>query len=202
MPSPEINNVWGNTTPTNLPEVVTLPSGQVVKAKRIGVEMLVLAGILGEGDALTAMIQKQYFGGGGLNADKATQALMNDPHAFGSLMEVMDRTMPLVVVEPRVLLHLEDLEKPGPGGAKTRLIPPDEREPGAIYTDQVPIADKVKLLEFGIGGGNSLTRFHQQPEDSVAAVAAVSGVQDGTQRPAGNRRQRRAAARGASQVRG
>lgn len=164
MPSPEINDVWGNTAPPNLPKLVELPSGQVVKAVRIGVEGLVTAGILGEGDELTKLVDQKHLKG---KPDKAIQtALMSDPKAVGAFVSIIDRALLLIVVEPKVHHHLDD---------KGKMISPEDREPG-VYTDQIPFTDKVELMNFGVGGLTDLARFRQQPTDTVAAVADVAVV--------------------------
>ena len=195
---PQINNVWGQAVPAHQIHTMTLPSGQVVRAKRIGVETLVFAGLIGEGDQLVSAIQKNHFGG---NADKISQSILGDPKQFGTLMELLDRAAPLIVVEPTVRLHMEDIENPGKDGPKTRMIPPEEREPDAIYTDQIGLQDKVALLNFGIGGLSDLTRFREQTGPSVAAVADVPGVPVPAQPPAGNRAQRRRAEQRSRRIR-
>jgi hypothetical protein len=190
MPAPEVNDVWASNSPADAVDTVNLPSGQIVHARRIGVESLVRAGILGESDELVQLVQSQHFRKG-RPQDQAVASMMQDPKAFGSLMDVMDRSLPLIVVKPQVRLHLVDLPKPAPDGSKTKLIAPEDREPGVIYTDQIPFGDKVDLINYGVGGLASLTRFRQQPEGSVAAVADGQGVPSAPVRPAGNRQTRR-----------
>jgi len=197
MPTPEVNNVWAKNSPSNEVDVIPLPSGQVVHARRIGLETLVRAGIVGEADQLTMAVQEKHFKKS-KNQDQAASAMMRDPKAFGILMEVMDRALPMIVVKPKVALHMVDLAKPAPDGSKTRTLSPEEREDGVIYTDQVPFADKVELINYGIGGLASLDRFREQPEGAVAAVVDGEELPSTSVGSARNRAQRRSGSKSRS----
>lgn len=193
MPQPEVNNVWGQSAPLNQTDTLTLPSGQIVHARRVGLEALIKTGIIGEADALTQLVDQNHLrrGGGKAKQQDPMQAMMRDPRAFGTLMEIMDRSIPLIVVKPEVRLHMVELDRPAADGSKTRMLNDDERQDGVIYTDQIPITDKVDLLNYGVGGLTSLASFREESEAPVATVEHGEGVPDSPQRPAGNRAQRR-----------
>lgn len=189
MPSADINDVWAQQPDTGTIENITLPSGQTVNARRVAVQDLVVAGVLQEADALTAFVQNNHLSPRA-KSDDAIQAAMADPKAFGSLIMLVDRVVPHIVVEPRVRLHLVDLPKPDADGHKTRMIPAEDREPGVIYSDKIPLQDKIHLLHWAVGDVSQAVGFRQQSENPVAAVANVAVVPHGSQRPPRNRKGR------------
>lgn len=191
MPSAEINNVWASQAPVGTVELITLPSGQTVKARKIAVQDLVLAGVISETDALSEFVQRNHLTSGRVKPDDAMKAAMNDPKQFGNLMMLVDRVVPQIVVEPTVRLHLVDLDKPNESGAKTQMIPTDQRQDGAIYTDQIPVMDKVHLINWAVGGVAEAVSFREEPPSAVATVADVASVPDNAQRPVKPRRRRR-----------
>jgi hypothetical protein len=182
-----INNVWGSSVVTGATEFLTLPSGQTVYAKRIGLEALVQAGLLGEADSLVGFVDRKHINkpDSGITAEDLS-AVMSNPGALQSLIMLCDRAMPLIVTEPSIMLHLLDM----PNGS-TQMIPPNKREAGVIYTDQVPLQDKIFLLNFGIKGLADLERFREQSETAVAAMGNGPGVPHDTRRTVGNRQARR-----------
>jgi len=191
MPSADINDVWAQQAPVGTIENLTLPSGQTVNAKRVAVQDLILAGVVGESDALTQFVQKHHLTSGKAKPNEAMKAAMDDPKQFGNLVLLVDRIMPHVLVNPSVMLHLVDLVDPPPGAPKTRMIPVSDREPGVIYTDQIPLTDKVFLLHWALGDVSQAVGFREEPAPAVAGVADVASVQDPAQRPARNRKGRK-----------
>lgn len=172
-----INNVWASTTPLNGVEFVTLPSGQTAHLKRIGLEGVIAQGLLGEFDTLTDYVGKQHVRRvkGGKTADHETvnaESLMKDPKALAKIVFLIDRATPLVVDSPKVLLHLT-FEADG----STLMIPAAEREPGAIYTDQVPLEDKMYIFNYAIGGTRDLERFRSQVDEAVGHTPDGEDVQ-------------------------
>jgi hypothetical protein len=185
----QVNNIWGTAAPLNVTTLLTCPSGQVVKAQRLGMEGIMSSGLLGDADSLTAYVGKRHLhkvrGGKEADNDELNMStLMRDPEALKRIVFLMDRAMPLIVVEPEVLLHLEYLDRPAEDGATTRMIPPEERKDGAIYTDQVGFEDKMFLFQFCTGGSGNLERFRSELDATVESLpvgedvpsAAVAGV--------------------------
>jgi hypothetical protein len=191
MPSADINDVWAQQTPTGTIENITLPSGQTVNAKRMSVQDLILAGVIGESDALTQYVQKHHLTSGKAKSAEAMKAAMDDPKQFGNLVMMVDRIMPHVLVNPSVMTHMADLDKPAADGTKTRLIPASERQSGVIYTDQIPLQDKVFLLNWSLGDVGQAIGFRQESPDAVADVADVAGVPHNAQRGSKNRKRPR-----------
>jgi hypothetical protein len=193
MPSADINDVWAQQPETGTIENITLPSGQTVNARKVALQDLIVAGVVAESDALSGFVQKNHLSSGRpqqVTQEDAMKVAMGDPKAFGSLMMLIDRVIPHVVVNPVVRLHLVDLDKPAPDGSKTRIIPTEEREPGVIYTDRVPFQDKIYLLSWAVGDLNHAVPFREESKTTVATVANVADVPHPTQRPHRNRKNR------------
>jgi hypothetical protein len=181
MPSPNdselvVNNVWGQTAPLNVSTTLTCPSGQVVKAQRMGIEGILSAGLLGDADSLTAYVGKKHLRQvkGGKQADTEEvnlTSLMRDPEALKKIIFLIDRAMPLIVTDPEVLLHFEYLPD-----ETTRMIPVEEREPGTIYTDMVSLEDKMFLFQFCTGGSGNLTRFRGELDATLADLSDSENV--------------------------
>lgn len=186
MPDPDgtiaVNQVWASKTPSGSEETHELPSGQVVVARKIAIQQLLEAGVLAEADALTSLIGSKHLS---TQASDVVQIAMKDPRAFGALMMMVDRALPLIVVEPEVLLHFTTSDS-----GETAIIPFGEREEG-VYTDQIDLADKMWLLNWAVGDLNKLARFRGESDSAVATVADVEGVPDAPKRTSRNKPKRR-----------
>jgi hypothetical protein len=176
-PTTPLNNVWGKTAPEGSVRRLKLPSGNECDAERTGLQGIVSAGVLSEGDSLTDIVDKKHVrrvrGGKDKDRDEIdAQSLLGDPEALGKVVMVMDRAMPHIIKNPIVKLHFEDLDV-FPGPPTTRRLTEDEREDGIVYTDQVPIEDKMFLFNWAVGGTGNGERFREQ------SSAALAGVEDG-----------------------
>lgn len=174
---PQVNQVWGQAQPVNLATTLTLPSGQVCKAKRLGMEGILSAGLLGDADSLTAYIGRKHVrqvkGGKGADTEVVNvRTIAGDPEALKRVVFLVDRATPHIVTEPEVLLHLEFLDDGG-----TRMIPPEERQEGMIYTDQIGLEDKMFLFQFAVGGSGDLERFRSESQAIMEDVPDGEDVQ-------------------------
>jgi len=174
---PQINNVWGQAVPVDTSVTITLPSGQVCKAKRLGMEGILTAGLLGDADSLTAYVGRKHVrkikGGKGADTEAVNvRSLANDPEALKKVVFLVDRATPHIVSEPKVHLHLEFLED-----GDTRMIPVEEREEGEIYTDMIGLEDKMFLFQFAVGGSGDLERFRGESEAALEDVSDGEDVQ-------------------------
>lgn len=169
---PKTNNVWRNTAPADSVEFLTLPSGQTCSARRIGIESLLATGLLGEADSLTAYVdQKHIKRVNGKEPEVDVSSAMKDPKTLQQIVLLVDRITPFIVADPTVRSHVEDID-----GGGTRNIPEAERDTEAVYTDQIPLEDKMFLFNFAVGGTRSADRFLGQSADAVAGVADVTDV--------------------------
>ena len=186
-PEPVINQVWAQAQAVNTAATLTLPSGQVCKAKRLGMEGILTAGLLGDADSLTAYVGRKHVrkvkGGKGPDVETVNvRTIAQDPEALKRVVFLVDRATPHIVAEPTVHLHLEFLDEGG-----TRMIPPEERVEGGIYTDMIGLEDKMFLFQFAVGGSGDLERFRSEsatvmedvPDGEDVPRPAVTGTPSG-----------------------
>lgn len=172
MPS-NLNNVWASTPAASIGEELTLSSGQTCRARRIGMEGLLMAGIIKENDSLTGLIDERYIrkvrgGKGADGVDIDTKSLLKDGTALHDLVTAIDKCLPMIVESPEVHRHLDSNGMP---------IPLNQRKAGAVYTDQINVVDKMELFAWSVGSGEELDSFR------AAAAGDVAGVADGTRVP-------------------
>lgn len=193
-----VNNVWASSPIGEAIEFLTLPSGQTCRAKRVGLEGMMAAGLLGEFDSLSSFVGSKHVnrvrqaGGNKVKEELSAQSMMKDPTALKKIILLVDRALPTIVVEPRVLSHVEIVTEADKADdmPETRSIPKEDREEGVVYTDQIGLEDKMYLFNYAVGGTRDLERFRSESASDVAGMAASEGVQHETQRPSGGRKQR------------
>lgn len=188
MPEFTVNSVWGSK-PVDQTEEVTVPSGQTCRVRRIGMEGLMEAGILGDADTLTGIVDQKHVrrvrGANGIadHDDVDPASIMRDPNALKAILRLADKAMPHVVVEPVVLLHFNpETDEP---------IPAESREDGAVYTDMIGFEDKMYLLDYAVGGTRDVATFRQGSETAVAGVADGEGVPVSPKRAGGSRKRKK-----------
>lgn len=181
---PVINNIWGSQPAEGETELITLPSGQVARAMRIGLQTLVAEGLLGETDSLSSYVGEQHIRRVRNNKGKlvnkeeiSASSIASDPEALKRVLLLVDRALPHIVVEPRVLSHVEDLPDGG-----TKRIDSADRVAGAVYTDQVGLEDKMFLFQFAMGGVRDLERFREESDNAVADIHPRKNVARPTKR--------------------
>lgn len=183
QPVETINSVWA-TAGLDQSTFITLPSGQTCRARPIGMEGILASGLLGDADSLTGYVGKQHVrrvrGAKGVpDADEVdAKSVMKDPAALKKIVFLVDRLVPQVVVSPVVHLHFEFV-----ADGDTRMIPPEERVKGQIYTDMIGLQDKMYLFNFAMAGVIDLETFRKQSEDVVGTVDDGQGVPNNAQRP-------------------
>lgn len=193
-PTPQaINNVWGQST-IGQSVFLTLPSGQTCHAKVVGIQGVLEAGVLGEADSLTAFVGRDYIrkvrGAKGKPdfEEIDPQKLLKDPATLQKIVKMVDGLMPHVIVNPVVACHYRVVNEET---KETMMIGPDVRISGVIYTDQIPLEDKMFIFNFAMSGVKEVETFRKQSEVAMGDVADGEGVPDQAQRPGGNRASRR-----------
>lgn len=181
-----VNNVWGQLSPT---EEITLPSGQTVIAKKLGMHEVLAAGLSSELDILTPFVRSQHLQPQDHKAkgqaDIDINEIMKDPKAISGLLLLVDRIVPEAVVQPEVRCHYVVLED----GKTTKRIPEGERESGVTYTDKLPFEDKMYIFQWTSGEGDlNPISFREESQRALADVADSQAVQSPSQR---NPRRRR-----------
>jgi hypothetical protein len=172
MPSQNFtpNNVWASSTPADEVEELTLESGQTCLAKKLSIDGMIAAGLLAEMDALTASVNKytRKVKGGNKKADGVEidqSLLMKDPSGIQSMIKLMDKALPHIVMSPRMVLHFTE-ETVGKTPVTKKLTPEDraailEKYPDTVFTDQVDFSDKAELFNWSAGGLSAMLQFRQ-----------------------------------------
>jgi hypothetical protein len=153
-----------------------LPSGEVCRAKRPGMEQLLAEGVFS--DTLMPMIQKSIdeAKGGHATIDIDEKELLKDPKKMADIMSAYDKVVPLVVLEPRCAYHKRPAGTNSEGKQLWESIPDSERDDEVVYTDEVDIEDKVFIFQWASGGSPDLASFRRQLSEGVATLADVEVV--------------------------
>lgn len=171
---------------------VPLPSGNVVKLRRIPLTSLLSEGLFP--DAMIKTItdkiaevkpQDHKKKKGAKTEDDSTASLTKDLLPDGDLttmFKVMDKIAVFCVVEPKLTLHFterkEVREQDGDTITDTfyDIIPFDERDVEALYTDEVDDMDKMEIFSFAIGAESNLKTFRPGQSPALADVPDQQGV--------------------------
>lgn len=194
-PQQTVNNVWGAST-LGQRTFLTMPSGQTCWAKVVGLQGVLETGVMGEADSLSAFVGKNYIrkvrGAKGKADGEAIDAasLMKSPETLKKIVKMVDGLVPYVVVEPSVRCHYETIQGED-GTTDTRMIPPEDRESGYIYTDQIGLEDKMFLFNFAMSGVQDAESFREGSSRAVGHLADGEEVLDSAERLGGNRADRR-----------
>jgi hypothetical protein len=186
MPSSNVNNVWGQNTAAAVTHEATLPSGQIVEYRRLGVEALIEAGMLEQLDSLSALIETGPVADGKAKlqghkkpkkaqaeADEkaAMRALVENPTLLPNMLTMVDKLLPRIVAVPEVRIHYVMV------GDRQVMLSAEDREPGMIYADQIDFMDKMELFTLGVGDlGAVVNTFRGISATDVGTVANESGV--------------------------
>lgn len=179
-------SVWASTAPliAGDEEELTLPSGQTCRARKIGMEGLLQAGLIGEADTLSSLVDQKHVRkvrGAKGKADGETldaESLVKDSKGMAALMGMTDKALPMIVVSPVVRLNLDE---------NGDVIPLAKREKGVIYTDQIGMLDKFELFAWAVGDMAHLNTFR-----GGKAAGDVAAVGDGKSVPRATKRAPRA----------
>jgi hypothetical protein len=177
----------------------------VVLVRRPGVAGLVKAGILDSLDSLTGIVQTEHIdrvaraerGKTTITAEDVKDLASNKEQLLRA-MELADRVVEYVVVEPHVLrpvvrdergkpvvekhARLADAEHPSEWIEEREIpLPDDQRVEGQIYLDVVDLMDKMYIFQFVVGGVSDLERFREEFGESLASMGPVEDVQGSPQ---------------------
>jgi hypothetical protein len=177
-----INDVWATGSTQDEIETITCPSGQTCRARRPGLEGLMMSGQLLNLDSLTSIVDSKHIrrvkGGKGKADSPEVDALsvMKDPKALRDIIRMADQLLPQIVVEPRVAIHyvIKDDEQVD--------IKSEDREAGVVYTDQIDFQDKLFIFQYGMAGTRDAERFRRESAGAVAGLAPLEDVQHAAKR--------------------
>lgn len=183
----QVNSVWANTPLLGDSDWIDMPSGQVCKIRRIGMEGVLASGVMGDVDSLGAFVGERHLSGAGHKGKGGAQgvnvmSLMRDPEALKKIVFLVDRVCPLVITEPTVMSHFEFVGNT----METRMIPADKRNPEVVYTDQIGLEDKMFIFAYTMGASRDLERFRRESEEAVGTASDSDDVQDASQQSSGS----------------
>lgn len=150
-----------------LPSVDEEGEHNVCLVRRPGPQGLVKMGILDSLDTLTQLVAAKIgdieTGGSSAPDPEAIRALSQNAKGLENALDLIDRIVVGVVVEPKV--HPIPVEDP-----KTGEIP--EREDSCLYIDDVDLEDRMFIMNFAVGGSADWESFRSESAANVARVEA------------------------------
>lgn len=164
-----------------------LPSENTALVRQITPQAFLSSGLIP--DPLRPIIQTAINSKQGLRP-KDTKKMLDDPKLLGAAMELMDRTICYVVVEPEIVMPpaCNECGEYANVEAHTRTSPKydhryseGERNPEFLYADQVDLMDKQFVFQWCMGGVKELEPFRKELAATVGDVQAGQGVQDPTE---------------------
>ncbi len=149
-----------------------LPSGHVCVVKRPGLAELLANGTIPDmlGSIVEESISKaEADGNPNVDADMSSlRKVMSSSEGRSAIFDTAARVMVACVVEPEVLYHRRQTESfhggdltPDLGRPVWEDIPDDERNPEALYSDEVEFEDQMFIFQFVVGGSKDLAGFRQ-----------------------------------------
>lgn len=152
-----------------LPSVNDNGEHNVCLVRRPGPQGLVKMGVLDSLDSLTSLVAAKITGiekgsdtaGSGLPDKETMKALSQNKQQLAEALDLIDRIVTHVVVEPKVL--------PVPAEG-------EERDEDALYIDEVDLEDRVFIMDFAVGGSSDWNSFRQRSAANVASVEASPSV--------------------------
>lgn len=143
-----------------------VPSGSLCQVRRPGITGLIKAGLLDSLDTLTSLVKTEHVdrverGAATTPSQDDLVNLLKDKEKLLSALELMDKVVCYVVVQPTIVMP--------PAGDV-------ERDPASIYADSIPIDDKVFIFQFVVGGVSDLEQFRKEFGAAVAGLEDVQGV--------------------------
>jgi hypothetical protein len=143
-----------------------LPSGGIAQVKRPNVQGLLKAGLLQSMDGLTGIVSTTTIPKAQGLPGVDTAALMKDPESLKRILDMIDKIVLHVVVQPEVLPVPED---------------ENDRDNSKTYIDEVDDDDKMFIMQHAVSGDTDLQRFRERAEIAMGSVAAVEAATAGAQ---------------------
>lgn len=142
---------------------VTLPSGNVARLRRPGMDSFVRRGMIP--NILMAPIQTML-GQGEEAASEQVKDMAEDPQTIIEFFALMDDICVEVFAEP-VLNPLPDHDQP--------------RDPNLLYVDEIDMDDKSFAFEYAVGGPRNVQQFRDRQAEMLADLSPSQGDEPQTQ---------------------
>lgn len=156
---------------------LTVPSGNVALVKLMGPDIFLKGGSIP--NVLLPYVQESINSKKGMKPGKAEE-IMKDPEQIKAALDMLNFILTEAIVEPKVLPVPEPIPvKDKDGNIPERdpsLTYEDQRDPEALYADDVEMMDKVFIANFVMGGTKDLKSFREQYQAIVGPLAAFEDV--------------------------
>lgn len=167
---------------------LTLPTGDVCLVRRPGVQGLIRAGVLDSFDQLTGLVKTEHLDRVEGRAETVTRdeviGVIKDPSKLRTILDLTDKVVAYCVLDPQVIRPVKLGWAPGEEPDKVKAheveLPDSERDADTLYTDEVPLENRMFILNFAVGGSSDLESFrdglgkavgHLEPSESVSLPA-------------------------------
>lgn len=177
-----------------------LPSGNVARVKRMSPTDFLKDGSIP--DPLTDIVRKAIHTKKGLNP-KDLEAISDDPKQLASALEMLDRTVTRVVVQPVVQmppacdqpvedgicgLYANEPVHETPMRSGHHAYHEGVRDASILYADVVDLNDKMFIFQWALGGTADLAQFREELQAGVGSLQDSQDVQRAPKRSAGRKR--------------
>lgn len=143
-----------------------VPSGQLCRVRRPGVQRLIEAGVISSMDSLSGLVQNVLLPGAEGKPQVDTKKVLENPQAIDSMLHVVDRVVCHTVIAPTVVMAPNDVTS---------------RQDGVIYTDMIDLEDKLFIFQFVVGGTRDLEQFREESSAALGGVHSGEGDEDPAQ---------------------
>jgi hypothetical protein len=184
---------WKGARPTGNQEV-ELPSGNTALVQQLQPEAFLSSGVIP--DALSGMITQAIQSKKGL-PPQAMNDISKDPKKLMAALEMMDRVLCYVVIEPHVEMppkckiamngepcesYLDVPQHTDPKHPNHHSFVEGDRTPDVLYADAVDTNDKMFIFNYAVGGTKNIESFREQLSGNVGAISERKAVASKTKR--------------------
>lgn len=139
---------------------IECPSGQLCLARKLQMEDIVRLGIIDEMDMFTEFAASMGEAAGE-EGDAAALDIVKDKERFSKVVEIVDKVVAEVVVEPKLTRPIKKNKK-----GEEIPLPESEFKDGVIYTSYVDFNDRMHI--FGtVFSGETIDQFRGEPTEAV-----------------------------------
>lgn len=179
--TPTSVNEWRKKSTVGKVFTIELPSGNVAKVTRPGLEMLISGGVMP--DSLLQIAQGAVEKGAGKRAkiqhldDDKARDIAENPELWSEMIDSVDQIVSHVFVDPKVKYAKQKTTEKRPNGKTiVTLIPLEERDPNYLYTDELELDDKFFVFSFISGDSADLKSFRDKLRGNVESISDGSEV--------------------------
>jgi hypothetical protein len=191
MPSTNTPNAYGAGWKKSKAEAyidLECPTGTWCQIRKPNPRALVTLGFLDRLDTLNGVIQSKHIKRVKGEAKIDTTSLIKDPTSLMGMLELADRVVEYVVIQPTVQRPYVSTGVDGEGNPTERQLRGDERDDEVIYTDELDDADKMFIFSLSAGGDPDLATFRKLYNESAANLGNVEQVAGSSKRVAVRRK--------------